>query len=137
MANQADIKAKTRNLVGIVGGPKVAAKICDVSETEISYWCNDNHNRFIPIDHLMDLDAAAGNVFVKEWAHSVSPENKSEQAASLMKTLAQFSKAGGELEFEALEALDDGHLTPTETRRVRDRITSVKNIASQLEQVIS
>lgn len=137
MSNQASIKAMTRNLVGLVGGPKVAAKICDVSETEISYWCNDNHTRFIPIDHLMDLDAAAGNLFVKEWARSVSPDNKTDAAESLMRTLAQFSKHTGELEYTTLDALEDGQLTPGEKRRIRDHVAPVKNIISQLEAVIS
>ena len=137
MSNQAGIKAMTRNLVGLVGGPKVAASICDVSETEISYWCNDNHTRFIPIDHLMDLDSAAGNVFVREWARSVSPENRTDAAASLLKTLGQFSRHTGELECTALEALEDGKLTPAEKRRIRDHLAPVKNITTQLERVIA
>jgi len=137
MSNQAGIKAMTRNLVGLVGGPKVAADICDVSETEISYWCNDNHTRFIPIDHLIDLDAAAGNFFVKEWARSISPECKTDSAASLLKTLARFSKSTGELECTTLEAAEDGQLTPAEKRRIRDHVAPVKNIISQLEGVIS
>ncbi len=139
MCNQANIKALTRNLVGIVGGPKMAAKICDVSETEISYWCNDDHARFIPIDHLMDLDAAAGDVFLKEWARSRSREltAKPDSAASLLKTLAQFSKTTGDLEFTTLDAVDDGILTNAEKRRIRDHVAPVKNIISQLEAVIS
>ena len=137
MSNQAGIKAMTRNLVGLVGGPKVAADICDVSETEISYWCNDNHTRFIPIDHLMDLDAAAGNIFVKEWARSVSSDNKTDNTESLLRTLAQFSKHTGELEYCTLDAAEDGQLTPNEKRRIRDHVAPVKNIISQLEGVIS
>lgn len=137
MSNQASIKAMTRNLVGLVGGPKVAAKICDVSETEISYWCNDNHTRFIPIDHLMDLDKAAGNFFVTEWARSVSPANKTDITESLLRTLAQFSKHTGDLEYTTLDAAEDGQLTPGEKRRILDRVTPVKNILNQLEGVIS
>ena len=136
MSNQASIKAMTRNLVGLVGGPKVAASICGVSETEISYWGNDNHNRFIPIDHLMDLDAAAGHVFVKEWARSVSPENKT-SAESLLRTLAQFSKHTGELEYTTLDAAEDGEITRAEKRRILDHVAPVKNIISQLETVIA
>ncbi len=135
MSNTANIKALTRNMVGLVGGPKVAAEICGVSQTEISYWCNDDHTRFIPIDHLMDLDAAAGNVFVTEWSRSISPEGKADCAASLLKT--QFSKRTGELEYTTLDAAEDGALTPAEKRRIRDRISPVKNIINQLEEVIA
>ena len=137
MSNHAALKAMTRNLVGLVGGQEVAAKICNATQAEISYWCNDGHDRFIPIDHLIDLDAAAGNFFVKEWARSVSPECKTNSAASLLKTLARFSKSTGELECTTLEAAEDGQLTPAEKRRIRDHVAPVKNIISQLEGVIS
>ena len=137
MSNHAALKAMTRNLVGLVGGQEVAAKICNATQAEISYWCNDGHDRFIPIDHLIDLDAAAGNFFVKEWARSVSPECKTNNAASLLKTLARFSKSTGELECTTLEAAEDGQLTPAEKRRIRDHVAPVKNIISQLEGVIS
>ena len=137
MCNQANIKALVRNMVGLVGGPKVAAHICGVSETEISYWGNDSHNRFIPIDHLMDLDAACGNFFLKEWSRSISPDNKQDAEASVLKTLAHFSRATGELECTTLEAFEDGQLSPAEKRRIRDHVAPVKNIIGQLEQVIA
>lgn len=142
MCNQASIKAITRHMVGIVGGPKIAAKICDVSEAEISYWCNDNHTRFIPIDHLMDLNAAAGDLFLKEWARQrnfdlVAREPIESQAASVIKTIGHFSRATGELEFTTLEAAEDNQFTPNEKRRIRDTIAPVKDYISHLEQAIS
>lgn len=136
MRNPATIKALTRHMVGLVGGPKVAANICDVSEAEISYWCNDNHTRFIPADHLMDLDAAAGNLFVKEWARSISEESKS-SAASVIKTIGNLSRATGNLEHTTLEAAEDNHFTPNEKRRIRDNIAPVKDFISHLERAIS
>ena len=68
MCNKDNLKSITRHLVNRVGGAKQAAHVCGVSETEISYWQNDHHDRFIPVDHLVDLDAAAGDLFLKELA---------------------------------------------------------------------
>lgn len=68
MCNQQNIKALSRHMVMRAGGAKKAANICGVTEGELSIWCNDRHDRFIPADHLLDLDQHAGDLFLKEWA---------------------------------------------------------------------
>ena len=136
------IKALTRNLVKLVSGPKVAAEVCAASQTEISWWGNDDHDRVIPLDHFMLLDKAAGYHGLKDIAlkcgfELVPVEVKPVGAGSLLKTLAQFSKRTGDLEYTALDAAEDGHLTPAEKRRIRDRIAATKNTISELEDVIT
>lgn len=141
--DQASIKAITRHLVQRVGGPKQAAEICGVSQALISNWKDDNHDRFIPIYRLVDLDAAAGDLFLSELARSrgyeLTPIERRENnaAVSLVKLMAEVSRANGEFEYTALEAVADGSVTPNEARRIRDRIAPVKDLIAQTEAAIS
>ena len=69
MSTKADIKAATRRIVHHDQRTcQVTADFLGVTKGEVSYWCSDHHDRFIPVDHLMDLDAVSGDAFLKEWA---------------------------------------------------------------------
>jgi hypothetical protein len=130
-------------MIQLAGGERAAAAICGVSAQLVSNWQLDSHDKtFIPIYRLLDLDAAAGDLFLKEWARArgyelVSSGARPDSTESLLRTLAQFSKHTGELEYTTLDAAEDGQLTPAEKRRIRDHVAPVKNIISQLEGVIS
>ncbi len=142
MSNAENLKAITRHLVSRVGGSKCAAHICGVSETEIGYWKNDQHDRFIPIDHLVDLDKAASDLFLKEWARTrgfelVALDVQQNNAPSILNVIGRFSKNAGELDCVALEAASDGKISATERRRIRDQIAPVKDSLAQLENAIS
>ncbi len=142
MRSAENLKAITRHLVSRVGAVKAAAKICGVSETEVSYWQNDHHNRFIPIDHLVDLDKAAGDLFLKEWARArgfelVAVDAPQNSAPSIVNIIGQFSKEVGELDCVALAAASHGVMTPAEKRRIWDEIAPVKDSLAQLENAIS
>ncbi len=141
MCNLPDIKSLTRNLVQIIGGPKEAAHVCDVSQAEISYWCNDAHDRVIPLDHFLQLDAVAGNRGLTELAYvrgiTRPTDAKPNRTLSINKTIAELARAAGELEYTTLDAADDGELTHNEKRRIRDRTAPLKNIIHTLEEVIA
>lgn len=142
MSDQASIKAMIRRMVQAVGGPKQSAFTCKVSETEISLWGSDNTTRYIPIDHLVDLDAEAGDMFLEYWAQSrgyglVELKSKPNQAASVLKTIAQFSRHAGNLDCATVEAAEDGTLSPNEKRTIRDRIAPVENMIGQLKAVLA
>lgn len=142
MCNQPNIKALTRHMVMRAGGAKKSAHICGVTDGELSYWCNDRHDRFIPVDHLMDLDQQAGDLFLKAWArergYELTPlDAKANNAASVIHTIAQLSRSSGELECTTLEAAEDNNITPAERRRIFDDIAPVKDSISRLEAAIS
>jgi hypothetical protein len=142
MSNQANIKAITRHMVDRVGGYQATSDICGVAKSDISHWCNDHHARFIPIDHLIDLDAAAGDLFLKEWArtrgYEITPvEKQIEAKPCVTSALGLLSKEAGELSFTVLEAFADHLFTPTEKRRIRDDIAPVKDAIAQLERAIA
>ncbi len=143
MCNSANLKAITRHMVSRVGGPKHAASICGVSEQELSLWCNDSHTRFIPVDHLVDLDAAAGDLFLKDLARQrgfelvESEDPKQETAGNVFRAIGEFSKHGGELGFATLEAASDHKITPNEKRAIRDRMRPVKDALDKLENIIA
>lgn len=142
-AHQQNFKAAVRHAVKKAGGPIVVAEQIGVSENEISLWKNDHNTRFVPIDHAFDLDVAAGDdIMLKTWARMrgydlVSREAKIELADNVVKIVAKFSKASGELGCAALEAAFDNILTPNEVRVIRDDIVPVKDSIEQLERAIS
>jgi hypothetical protein len=124
------------------GGQIPVAKRLGVSTSEISLWCNQNHNRFIPIDHLMDLDGAAGHIFLKYWARKcgfdlVGVDAAREAAANVFKTIGEFSKASGACAGVALEALADHEFTPSEKRAVLQHLRPVKDSVDELERYLA
>jgi len=133
------LKAIVRHLVERVGGQITAGKLLGVSTTEISLWGNDNNTRFIPVDHLVDLDAAGGDLFLKHLARQrgydlVKREEQPNKADDVLRTIGQLARASGDLECTTLEAVSDHDLTPNEERAIRDRIRPVKDSIEALEQ---
>lgn len=143
MCHSATIKALIRHLVERVGGAKIAAKVCGVSETELSYWKLDHHNRFIPIDHLMDLDAAGDDLFLKEWARLRGYElvkAEVDQACNVteaIKAVGPLMKEAGEAASITINLAADGHISETDKRLIRDEIAHVKDATALLERAIA
>lgn len=136
------LKELTAHAVERAGSRHDVAKMLGVSETELSYWCNQDNARYIPIDHLVDLDAHAGDLFLKDWAakrgYDLTPRWSPEKSrTNIFRIIGQFSRAGGELDCTALEAAADNHITPTETRQIRECIRPVKDSIEALEHVIA
>jgi DNA-binding transcriptional regulator YdaS (Cro superfamily) len=142
MCNLKNVKATTRHLVQRVGGPKAAAQICGVSETLVGRWCDDDYPRSIPVHRMIDLDAAGGDVFLKDLSHSrnydlTAREPQQSEATSIVGLIGKFSRATGEFEYTVLEAAEDHALTANEKRRIRDRLAPVKDLIAQTEAAIS
>jgi DNA-binding transcriptional regulator YdaS (Cro superfamily) len=134
------LKAILRHAIERVGGQIKAAQLLGVSTSEVSLWSNDNHSRFIPIDHLIDLDAAAGDVFLQDWArkrgYDLTPREPTSTKDNIFKIIGEFSKAGGNLDCTALEAAADNHITPNERRAIYDAIAPVRDSIDELERYI-
>lgn len=142
MSIKTTIKEVTRHMVDRVGGYQAAATICGVTKGEVSYWCNDHHDRFIPADHLMQLDAAAGDLFLKHHARQrgydlVNRDTGCEAAANVFRVIGEFSKASGACAGVALEALADHEFTPNEKRAVREHLRPVKDSMDELERFLA
>jgi DNA-binding transcriptional regulator YdaS (Cro superfamily) len=105
------IKAIFRHAVEKAGGRKATAELLGVGTPELSLWGNDDHERFIPINHLMDLDAATGDIFLRDWArkrgYDLTALEVSEPKDNIYKIIGELSKAGGNLDCAALEAWSD------------------------------
>ena len=141
MVNRSSIKAIVRHLVDRVGGNLKAAELCGALKSDVSFWCSDHHDRHAPIDHLMDLDEAGGDLFLKEWAqrrgYDLAPRQPSgEMPARVIAIMGHFAKEAGELGAIVLDAAEDNHFTPTEVRLIRDSIAPVKDLISALEKAI-
>lgn len=136
------LKEDIKHLIDLVGSRKYVAHLLDVSETELSYWCNPNHDRHIPIDHLVQLDALAGDRFLKTWARKrgyeiVKDDATIEAATNVFKTIGEFSKASGACAGVALVALADHDFTPNEKREVKEFLRPVKDSIDNLEKFLA
>lgn len=134
------LKAILRHAIERAGGQIKAAELLGVSTSEVSLWGNDNHNRYIPIDHLIDLDQQAGDIFLKHWArhrgYDLAPRDATPTKDNIFKIVGEFSKAGGNLDCTALEAAADNHITPNERRAIHDAIAPVRDSIDELERFI-
>lgn len=136
------LKAILRHMVVRAGGTNKAAALCGSPSSELSLWTNDESSRVIPVDHLLQLDAHVGDLFLREFAlsrgYDLTPRDiKQNNAPTVIKTIAELSRAGGELEYTTLEAAEDSHITPAERRRIQDCIAPVKDRIAQLESAIA
>ena len=141
MCNGKQLKAILRHMVARAGGTNKAADLCGSPSSELSLWTNDESNRFIPVDHLLQLDARVGDLFLKEFARLrgyelVAGAANAGEGASIIRSIAELSRESGQLEFTTLEAIEDNHLTPAERRRIQDCIAPVKDKIGQLESAI-
>jgi len=141
MCNGKQLKAILRHMVARAGGTNKAADLCGSPSSELSLWTNDESNRFIPVDHLLQLDARVGDLFLKEFARLrgyelIAIEEQPNASPTVIKSIAELSRTTGELEYTTLEAIEDNHLTPAERRRIQDCIAPVKDRISQLESAI-
>jgi hypothetical protein len=124
------------------GGRIAVSKHLGVPASDLSLWCNKNHTRFIPIDHLMDLDAAAGDLFLKYWARQrgydlVGRDTGREAAANVFRVIGELSRASGACAGVALEALADHDFTPTEKSVVHGHLRPVKDSIDELERFLA
>ena len=140
MCNGKQLKAILRHMVARAGGTNKAADLCGSPSSELSLWTSDESNRFIPVDHLLQLDARVGDLFLKEFArlrgYELIANNMPSEGASIIRSIAELSRESGQLEYTTLEAIEDNHLTPAERRRIQDCIAPVKDKIGQLESAI-
>lgn len=134
------LKDLTAHAVERVGGPIAAAKLLDVSTTEISWWCNPNHTRYIPFDHLVDLDSHAGDLILKALADKrgydvTSRADKPAPETNIFHIIANFSKAAGVFACTVLEAAIDGVFSPNEKRKIAHSLRPVKDALGHVDDV--
>lgn len=136
------IKAITDQAIERVGKRKFVAKLLGVSPTELSWWANENHERFIPIDHLVTLDAAAGDMFLKEWANRrgydlAARDAEPARTTNIVKIIAQMAKDAGTVESATLEATTAPKFSVIREREILDDLRPLKNDIEQLEAAVS
>jgi hypothetical protein len=134
------LKELTAHSIERAGSRQSVAKMLGVSEAELSYWCNPDNSRYIPIDHWTDLDRASGHFFLKELAREsgfdlVAMEPKPAPAASIFHIIAEFSKSAGHFAFTVLEAAMDGVFTPNEKRRIQQAARPLKDCLDSVDHV--
>jgi hypothetical protein len=134
------LKELTGHAVMRAGGPIPASKLLGVSPQEISLWCIEGNNRFIPLDHWVDLDAASGNLFLKELAHKsgfdlTARKVKPASTESVFHVIGKFSKAAGVFACTVLEAAVDGIFSPNEKRKILHAARPLKDCLDDVDHV--
>lgn len=138
MSTAAWLKQLTFRVIDKIGTRKEAADRLGVSMTELSYWCNQDHDRFIPVDHLVEADALSGHVFLRELAHRSGFELVPLKAAPIdtetaVEASADISKDAGELVHDVLLASPDG-INTREARAILAKVGEVRNSCNSLER---
>jgi hypothetical protein len=118
-----DLKELIDHAITKVGSRREVAEKLGVSQTELSYWCNPNMDRYIPLNHFYDLDALTGGWLLAKLAHNrgfdMTPrEIKPAASLNVFHVVAEFTKAAGHFAYTVLEAAVDGVFTSTERRRI-------------------
>ena len=141
--NQLKIKAAVRYAVEKAGGNALASERIHVPGSDLSLWCSDNSNRYIPLDHAIDLDRAAGQPIIMRTMARISgvdvvtPEEKTELAGSVHKIVGMLARATGELESAALDANEDGSISPNEDKTIRRHCALVRDVVDHIETATS
>jgi DNA-binding transcriptional regulator YdaS (Cro superfamily) len=135
-----DLKELTAHAIERTGSRHDVSKMLGVSETELSYWCNPDNTRYIPIDHWVDLDRASGNFFLKELAREsgfdlIARKVNPAPVASVFHIIAEFSRAAGHFAFTVLEAAMDGVFTPNERRKIQQAARPLKDCLDNVDHV--
>lgn len=137
------IKAVTRRIVGYDGRTfQVTADFLGVAKSDVGYWCNDGHERVIPADHLIELDAVSGDIFLQEWANSRGydlvrrKKREADCVHHVLNSLGGFARDVGDFNAEVIEAYSDNEITPAERRRIYDKAAPVKDRITQIERAI-
>ncbi len=112
------LKDKIDHAIRRIGKRHEVALMMGTSETELSWWCNKDHPRFIPLDHLADLNRLSGGWLMKELAHEMAIDAAPARPQNIFQIIGNFSQACGHLAMVALRALADGVVTKTEAREV-------------------
>lgn len=135
-----NLKELTAHSIERTGSRQHVAKLLGVSETELSYWCNPDNTRYIPIDHWIDLNRASGNFFLKELAREsgfdlVDRKAKPASTLGIFHIIAEFMKAAGHLAYTVLEAAVDGVFTPNERRKIQQAARPLKDRLDDIDHV--
>lgn len=138
-----NLKELTDHMIEKAGGRQAAAQLLHVSTQELSLWCSEEPHakaRFIPLDHFLDLSAAAGDMGLKTLARErgfnvTSREIKPAHRISIFQIIGEFSKACGHLAFVVLKSAADGINEAKEINRaarpVIDRMDDIKHAIAQ------
>lgn len=132
-------KELTDRMIDAAGSRKEVAAVLGVHVNDLSNWCNPNHERVIPVDHMVDLDALADRAdgvikhrFLRELARTcgfelVAMEDDQPDTAQLLDAVAEVVKHSADLNHETIAALRDGKLSPNEARSLESRMGMIFN----------
>lgn len=143
------IKAATRLLIRDAGGLELAAKVTRVERAELSRYENPAVERFLPVDVLLDLEAANGEPHVtrelaRRLGHVLIELPRHEAGGKWGDHLGQIAKECGEAISVVGQALaGDGEITMDDLRRLPikreiseaiEKLAALREALAQLEK---
>ena len=119
------LKAATRDLIELVGGPSRAERLAHGSQSRFSEYGAPHTERFIRIDQVAALEAECGVPAITRQLADLSdydlvPRHAASQPATLHRMLAELISSGGNVDSFLADALADGKVTVPEAKKISD-----------------
>jgi len=139
--SQYALKAATRRVVKLAGGPNAASDVVRAPASRLSQYGNHDVPVFAPVDVCFDLDKAAGDhVILRAWADlcgfDIVPREATQVAHDLTVAAGHVARESGELVSMTIDAESDGVVTPTEARAIdeaaadlQEKVVSIREVA--------
>lgn len=132
-AAQRQIKSATARAVERAGGSVAVIRATTMSKAALSRYMSESMPDIIPLDHALELDAAAGDVIMaREFAalcehELVSREQRAEMSENITRLAARFAKEGGEMQHALLES-QIGPTSPAKERAIDNELADVRDV---------
>ncbi|MEM1376165.1 MAG: hypothetical protein AAGG69_02140 [Pseudomonadota bacterium] len=126
-SDHAQLKAATRRLVRLAGGPESAQHVTRVKASALSRFGSVSDDQFIPVDVVADLESDTGSAVVTAalatllGCRLVGCESAGTQSAPLgVESIASLLQREANLVGQIAEAMADGKVTPIEAQQISE-----------------
>lgn len=130
------LKAATRRVVELAGGPNLASSSTRVAASQLSLYGNVNDAQFVPLDVVVDLDRLAGdNVLLRTLAamagfELIARASSQDDSSCITSSAGDLAQEAGQLVSDVITAARDKTITPAEA-------TAISGKALQIEETIN
>ena len=124
------IKAATRDLVAVCGGPKRCEGITRGTSSRFSEYGAPQIDACIRADQIADLEAECGQPIVTRVLADMAgfdlmPRHAADKPETMHRMLADLIAVAGSMESDMAAALADGRITVSEAKRISEEASAL------------
>lgn len=136
--DQKALKVTTAALVETCGGPVAVASVLGIAQSLVSsYGSQSFPDRFMPVIHVMRLEALCGRAIVSRWlSERLAGEAGAGPGALAVADVAQIALESAEAEMAILSAIADGRVTSAERAAIRAELDDCLKIFTDLKRKV-